>query len=568
MFKDTRKKLQGLVLGLLLLSIALPGCTAQGTETSPDATKAVTSEAASPEETALVETVAATEAAGPRVGGDFVISFGDQPDTLDAHKSGFSSMSSIVGKMGASLLALNADGKIVPYLAKSWEMSTDGLVWTFFLRHDVKFHNGDPVTAQDWVYTIQRMQNPETVSPNASMVEPITSIEAVDDYTLKITLDQPFYQLLNTLAIPSYLGVWSKRAIEEGGDRYGSSEVGVVGAGPYLFKEWVQDERIVLQRNPDYTWGPVLYEGCNTGPYFIDTIEYRIIPDYSTTLAALETAEIDFAGVTNKDLAMVEATGAYNIESALSTGVIYLEFNLRIAPFDNELFRQAINRTIDRDVIVNVTLNGSGQKNLTPISPAMIGYDPQIEASGLDYDPELAKELFQQAGYTYDEAGTLLKNGEAVKITLLSASDELAVKLAQILVSQFAAVGIELEIQSMEWGAQAQQMSAGNFEADIMEYGYRDTDILYLVYHSDSGFWNGINDPEVDRLLDLTRTEMDPVKHQEAINAAAEYLMEHAYMAPLLSYTSSTAISNKIAGYRYSPFIGMTLADAYFTDLP
>ena len=482
----------------------------------------------------------------------------------------FSVTSMVTSYIGASLVSMDVNGKIIPYLAESWDISEDGLTWTFHLREDAKFHNGDPVTANDWVYTFERFKDPATVSPNISMVKPITSYKAIDDYTLELKLDTPYYPMLNTLAGSSYLGVLSKRAIEEAGDQYGTTQSGAVGAGPYVFKEWVQDEKIILQRNPDFNWGPVLFEGCNSGPAYIDTIEFRIIPDYATQLAGLESGDLNYAGIQGKDVATVEATNNYTLLSSLDPAVRYFEFNLSKAPFDNEDFRQAINYSIDRDSIVKVVYPiGDGQKNLTPISPSMIGYDPAVEQAGLDYNPDKAKALFTELGYTLNADGMLEKDGQPLVLNMISTPDDTTVKIAQLLIEQLKAVGIELKLQTLEWGAMSQQLVSGDFEVDLMMYGYSDTDILYLIYHSSSGFWNKINDPEVDSLLDATRTEMDPVKHQAAVNAATTYLMEHAYAAPISTGISYNAISNNIGGVKYSNFIGgVSLLDAYFTDLP
>lgn len=298
MYKGVVKRvLSSAIFGTLLLGLALTGCAPQASGESPASTEAV----------AATEAIAATQApaaAGPKVGGNLVYGLWANPDTLDTQKTNFGVMDAVMSRVGASLVAMDVNGKIIPYLAESWETSSDGLTWTFHLKQGVKFHNGDPVTAQDWVYTIQRMQDPATTSPTAGMVEPITNVEAVDDNTLVMTLDKPFYPILDTLALSSYLGVLSKAAIDAAGTDYGTGEGGVVGAGPYRFKEWVQDEKIIIQRNPDFTWGPVYYEGCNTGPYYIDTIEFRIIPDYATSLAALDSGDLDFYDqIVSKDVA-------------------------------------------------------------------------------------------------------------------------------------------------------------------------------------------------------------------------------------------------------------------------
>lgn len=550
MSKGVKKIFQVAIFGSLMLSLAFTGCT-------PAATQEVTT--ASPEAAAAIS----------KVGGTLVLASTEEPDTLDVQKSSFA-ITDMVGQfIGVALVSKDTKGNYIPYMAESWETSEDGLTWTFHLRQDVKFHNGDLVTAKDWVYTFNRAKDPNFVSPvTAQMLAPVTSIEAKDDYTLLITLNEPYYYFLDNLTDSGYMGVISQRAVEEAGDKYGTTEGGAVGAGPYMFKEWVQDEKIVLTRNPDYNWGPVNFEGANTGAYSIENIEFRIMPDYATILAGLESGEISYASLTPKDVAGIESTGLYNILSNLATGLNYLEFNLSKPPFDDLNVRKAFSYAIDRETIVQVVLSGEGQKALTPLSPGMPGYSADIEQYAYDYDPAKAKEAFEAAGYTYNADNMLEKDGQPFEVTLDCTSDETTLKMAQILVSQFETVGVKATIQSSEWGALAEKLTAGDYNVTVMGYSYSSPDILTIVFNSKSGWWSKINDPEFDTLLQLTRTEMDPIKNQAAIDAAQKYEVEHSYMLPMANPISFAAIDKNITGHQYYPLLGLLLQNAYFTNLP
>jgi peptide/nickel transport system substrate-binding protein len=501
-----------------------------------------------------------------------VFAVNEEPDTLDEQKSSFAITDDIVSNIGASLVSKDTDGNYIPYMAESWETSADALVWTFHLKTTPKFHNGDPVTANDWVYSINRVKDPNFTSPvSASLFAPITSAIALDDYTLQLTLDAPFYPILENLASPGYAGVWSQRAIEEAGDQYGWSTA--IGAGPYIFKEWVQDEKLVLERNPDFTWGPEFYAGANTGPYYIETLEWRFVPDLATVLAGLEGDELSFASIDPKDIATIEDTGLYDIITGQRAHIWYLEFNLSKPPFDNVHVRRAFNYMLNRDEIIQVVRLGHGVKVLGPLSPAMIGYWPGQEEIGLDYNPDKVKEEFLAAGYTYSDYGTVLdpQGNQFVVDIWVESGDEEWMKTCQVIQGQFAALGVTLNIQQMEWTALSAKLTEGDYNLDLMGVGWSEADILYIMFHSSSNWWSQmakVPDAQLDALLEATRTETDAVARQDAVNAAVTYLVENAFIVPIQSGSFFRAVDKDLSGWIYSPFTGFVFSDAYFTNLP
>ncbi|MCU0514334.1 MAG: ABC transporter substrate-binding protein, partial [Anaerolineae bacterium] len=198
----------------------------------------------------LLFLVAIVPAQAQEPGGRMVIAINIEPTTFDAHLTNGAGSISLIG---ATLVARDPQtDDLVPYLATGWTTSADGLVWDFALREDVIFHNGDPLTAADYAWTFNRWLNPETASPSVAAVSAIIAAEAVDTYTLRLTLAIPFAPLLDNLTV-AYAQPLSRRAVEEGGSGYGVQPVGV---GPFRFKEWIPGERFVVERNPDYNWAP------------------------------------------------------------------------------------------------------------------------------------------------------------------------------------------------------------------------------------------------------------------------------------------------------------------------
>jgi peptide/nickel transport system substrate-binding protein len=558
------EKVFGLVLAVVFVLGLLAGCA------QPTATEAAPAATTPP--TAVPPTaVPPTEAPPSKIGGNLIYISTEEPDTLDIQTSVMSIASMVTSFMMDGLVSKDMNGKYVPSIAENWEISPDGLIWTFTIRQDVKFHNGDPLTANDWVYTFNRALDPNFVAPGtAPALASVESVVATDDYTLVITLKEPNFYFLDNLSINSYQGVISQRAVQEGGVKYGQSEIGIVGTGPYKFKEWVQDESIIIERNPDYSWGPIQFEGANTGPWNIETITFRVVPDMSTILASMEAGEVSLSGVQPQDVQTVTDTGYYNILSGPTPGIYYTLINSSKPPMDNVHFRRALNYATNRDEIVQVVLFGVGTKILGPLSPVMIGYNPIQETYGLDYNPDKAREEFQLAGYTYGADGMLLNpDSTPLEVNYWSTSDEVSIKGAQVWQAQMAAVGLKLNLQQLEWGTLAAQLAAGDYEFCLMGVGYPTADILYLAYHSPgAALWTFANDPTLDGLLEKMRTETDQTAQQEAVNAAVKYLIDNAYLVPFVSPLSFTALDINIADYQYSPMLGVLLQNAYFTNLP
>ncbi|MDD4089802.1 MAG: ABC transporter substrate-binding protein, partial [Tissierellia bacterium] len=214
-----------------------------------------------------------------------VIAYERDAETLNHIKTGWYSDSLIY--MYDRLVSRDYDFNYRPSLAKSWDTSEDGMVWTFHLREDVKFHNGKPLTAHDIKFTFDTILDPETASPSQSDFAAIKGLEVKDEYTVDVMLHQPFPNLLFVMSNTS-AGIVSQEAYEEYGDEYGINYV--VGTGPYMFQEWRQGDKIVIVKNPDYNWGPEWM--TNRGPALIDNIEFRVIPEENSRLMELEAGNV------------------------------------------------------------------------------------------------------------------------------------------------------------------------------------------------------------------------------------------------------------------------------------
>jgi peptide/nickel transport system substrate-binding protein len=499
---------------------------------------------------------------GPAVGGTLVYALRDEPDTLDVHKSGILFVPCQF--FGASLVARDPEtGELVPYLAESWTQSEDGLTYEFKLREDVKFHDGTPLTAQDYAYTFMRAIDPATQSPTAGQtLLGLANAEAVDDYTLRLTFSMPNAVLMDSLSNTCYLQPLPQAAVETMGDDFGRNPI---GTGPFKFKEWVTGEKIVLERNPDFNWGPAFTHG---GPPYIETLEFRIIPEYSTEIAGLESGDLDFAEVQTKDLQRIEDTGIAQMYAVgLGGSGLRIEMDSTRAPFDDVRVRQALNHAIDRQAIVQVVEGGAATPLNGPITPATYGYWPGEQYVGYAYDLAKAQALMAEAGYTPNADGVLEKDGKPLALRLAFSGQT---KLAEVLQQQFKALGVQVELQQMDYAVLTQTLSGNDWDMAIDQLGWPNAGVLYVMFSSQTiGGWNRSHTTSLDPLV----FGMVLATSEEAFMKTAADLqrgiLEGAYGAPIYAPIAHYALNNRIQGPVYTPASRwLYLWDAYIETGP
>jgi peptide/nickel transport system substrate-binding protein len=558
------------VVLVIIASLGLAACTPAAVETTTqppveEATQPAVQEATQAPTVEVAPTEVPTEA-GPTVGGTLVWAFSAEPESLDPAKTGASVSDTVLGFIGCSLLSLDVDGNAVPYVASSWDVSTDGLTYTFHLRDDVKFANGKPVTAQDFAFEYLRALDPDTASPAAGPgLGDIQSITAIDDLTLEIVLGSPMFSFLFSIADPGYMQPVNQEDFETlGADAFARAPI---GCGPYKLAEWETGSKITLERNPDYNWGPADAVE-NAGAYYIDQIEFRIIPEVATIAAGLEAGEIDVANITQTDKEYLSTLDVVKIEGYQQAGLRpYVAINVSHPPFDDINVRKAFNLAIDRQAALQVLAQGDGTIQYGPLSPAQIGYWSGVEQIGYGFDPDQAAGLMEQSGYAKDADGFWAKDGQRLSLTLYTLPIETWVKAAELVQQQFKEFGLDITLVQQDQGVLLPIVLG--LEYDITMFGMTspEADILWAMFQSSQigGFnYAGVNDPELDAILDRTRTETDPAARQEAVDEAQKRIVEQAYTIPLYVPINYIAINSKIAGYRFSNIRFLDLDSAYF----
>lgn len=547
---------------VLIASLGLAACQPAAEE--PAAEEPAAEEPAA-EEPAAEEPA---EEVDSKVGGTLIYGIAAEPDTLDPAKTGSGVSDLVMNFLGCSLVTYDQEGVTVPYVAETWDVSEDGLTYTFNLRDDVKYHDGKPVTAQDFAWEYTRALDPETASPSTGpSLGNVESLTALDDYTLEVKLASANFPFLFALSDPGYMQPVKQETFESmGADAFSRAPV---GCGPYKFVEWATGSSLTVERNPEFNWGPAgAWE--NTGPWYIETIEFRIIPEIATISAGLESGEIHIAGITQNDKDYLESLEVVNIEGSLQPGLRpYVALNASHYPFDDVKVRQAFNLALNREAAVEVLAKGDAMVQYGPLSPAQIGYWDGVEEIGYNYDVERAAALMEEAGFVKDDDGFYGKDGERISLTLYTLPIETWVKAAELVQQQYKEFGIELTIQQDDQGVLIPLILGGEYDISMFGMTHPEADILWLMFHSSQigGFnYAMVSDPVLDELLDRTRTETDPAARQEAVNEAQQYIVEQAFTIPLYAPINYTAINAKVMDYRFSDLRALDLDSAYLAE--
>ena len=495
------------------------------------------------------------------MGGTLRVALPADITSLDLHKTSRGDDALLVGQwFHGTLVSQNADGEFIPYLAESWGFSEDGLTWTFNLRDDVKFHNGDPLTAHDFVWTYERSQDPDLASPGTGRRLAGLTFDAPDDYTLQLNFQSPTISLLQFITW-AYMAPMSQRAVEELGAEY---ELSPVGTGPYKVVEVRPGEGVTLERWDEYNWGPEFFEGANTGPYNFDSVVFSILPEEATRVAALESGDIDFVnGISNPlDVPILEDAGVA-VQSAPFGQVRLVYLQNHIPPFDDVRVRQALNYAVNREEITQIVTDGADQISRGPISPGMVGYDAAIEEQcGYGFNLDMAKELMQEAGYSYGDDGMLITpDGEPFSVTLIAETVDSGTAYAEVLQSMWRELGVGIEIELVEPSILYPRLTERDYQ---MGYGRRggwtSYDYLFAIYHSSTGrdlpgsMRSAVSDPTTDALLEKNRgMAIDNPELQGSVNELYCHVAENAYSVWISDGVFRPSVGPRVQGFVAGP---------------
>ncbi len=468
-----------------------------------------------------------------------------EPDTLDPQVTGAAVTGQIDAYIGDSLVALSPGNQIVPDLARSYTVSSDGLLYSFTLRQDVTFQDGTPLDAAAYVATFKRLLNPATrAGVEAGRLGQVAAVTATGKYTFTIRLAKPYVYLLYNLTDSNYIPL-SPTALKVGAAGFGRKPV---STGPWQVQQWQTGSQIVLVRNPRYHWGPSFVQ---SRPPSIDKIIFRILPNSASSTDALQSGEVDELPLPAASVARIQSSGQYTILKSLQDGVGFLEFNVTRAPFTDIVVRQAINAAIDKQAVVQVALSGLGVPVYGVLSPVIQGYWPGIKNYGPAYNPQKALALLAKDGYVMHN-GLLEKNGTPLSFTAVTFAFEPFQKTALVVQAQLKQVGITMNIQQQDLASAIATEQQGKSAADFEEYIYPLADIFYTWFHSSqigSGFADShYKDSKLDALIVKMRTTADTAARDALLVQLEKYVSDKALWVPLWDPYVYTALQPRVKG--------------------
>ena len=444
------KRRMGLVLaGTLAFSLALSGCGGSKGDGAGSESSAV--------QAGTGETTGASQAdSGVDTAGFMMDVLNADIQTADVQKTSkdYTVPTNIYDRLVEIEVDDQGTSKIVPSLAEDWDISGDGLEYTFHLRQGVKFQNGNDFTAEDVVYTFNRLLTVQggvntelldQVKGAAELIEgsadTLEGVEAVDDYTVKVTLKEPFAAFLSCLTAPG-LSIYDSEATEAAGDQFGMDPAVTVGTGPFKFAGWTFNDQLVLEKNEDYWKGAPELPG----------VVIKIIPDTETQTMMFESGELDLIDldfVTDAADRFLE-TYPDQIVQGPRVGITYFTMNFNIERFQDVKVRQAVQMAIDRQAILDALYGGRGQVEHGIYPFGLIGFNDG--KNKISYDPEGAKALLTEAGY--GSGFTMELAADA------SASDTVTMAL-EIIKEQLAEAGIHAEIKNYDESTWLETRKAG-----------------------------------------------------------------------------------------------------------
>lgn len=553
------KKLALLLAAVLVLSLGLAACNstpASGSTPAGTSTPAASTSSTTGEEKILS------------------IQIGSNPETIDPALNSAVDGGNMIIFAFDNLLGIDENNQIIPALAESWETSEDGLTWTFHLRDGLKWSDGTDLTAEDFVYSWQRVADPDTAAPYGETVlnmvkgynEAIGLPDAegnptVDPDPTKLGVTAPDAQtLVVELAVPcayfdklaafATLSPVNRATIEANGDAWAIDPASYVTSGAFYMSEWVQDSYIMFTKNPNY-W--------NADAIKLDGIKCLLIEDQNASYSAYQTGEaMMIKDVPTEEVPSLRENPEFHVDTNL--GTYYISLNNQLEQFSDARVRRALSLAIDRDYVANTLMQGTYTPAYNFIGTGVVDWDgsafmdnanggePYI---GTDFDANLAeaKELMAEAGYP-DGAGF-------PTITYSTNDAGYHRVVAEYLQQAWAELGITLQVDVVEWASFTPLRRAGDYEISRNGwlFDYNDpSNQLELLYSTNGNNDGKYNSADFDAAIDASRAEADPEVRSGYLHEAEDILMEDMALIPVAYYNDFYLQSERVTGSWHSPY--------------
>ena len=536
-----------LVLAGILLAACAPAATATTAAPPPAATQA-------PNATEAPTATEAAVAKEPAVvsGGVLTLGIPVEPETLDPGDAIYVQEQFILMNLFDSLLSMAPDGSLHPGLASSWEPNADFSEFTFKLRQDVTFHDGTPFNADAVKASFDHIVSPDVLeSGGKSLLQDHKYKETVvvDPYTVTVKFEVPYPTFLRDAA-RQWLSISSPTALTKYGKDYGRNPV---GTGPFKFSKWDAQSQIVIERNPDYKWGPEF--AAHQGPAYLDQVVFRILPEAATRTTAFETGEVQMAGDPPAlDAISLSESGKAKVESFAQPGVpAILMINTTKAPTDDINVRKAMILAVNQDELAKTAFQSLGMPAYSVISPTTWGYDEK-SAELYKYNLDEAKSLLETAGWK-DTNGDGIREKDGKTLTLdWPDNPAWSESFNELIMGYLKAAGFDVTYRSMDDNAAYDELLAGKYTLVYMYWTRADPSPLRYLFHSENiggGAWTNFKDAELDAALTDADTQTDETVRKQDYVKAQEIIMQNALVVPMFTVNTTYLVDPTVKGFSF-----------------
>jgi peptide/nickel transport system substrate-binding protein len=507
-----------------------------------------------------VPTASATAQDKPKRGGTITIGRNHDADTLYPGRStGLSAIATNL-LLYDGLVLHDFQMKIRPALAERWETSADGLTWTFYLRKNVKFHCGAPLTAQDVKDHFDRWIDPKEAFPTRAKVASLAETRVADEHTVVCKLKNPTLVFLNNVSQTewSYASIPHAKHVAQYGQDYGVVPASVCGTGPFRLKDWSKDDRMELVRHDGYAWGSPAYD--NTAAPWVDRIVFRTLPEDAARAAELEAGGIDLdIDVSPQHIARLEGRGV-KVTSIPRLSSNHIGFNVEKEVFKDARVRKAVAHAVNRQEIVQFVMKGQADVSHGFLHPLVAGASTkeQMRPFMADFGLDKSRQLLTEAGWTPGAGGMRGKDGKPLSATLYVFT-ELHERIVTPVQAQLRQVGFDLQLKRLEAAAFTSATRAGEHDARFLPMIYSSADFLYFFVSAaipspNTTRWR---DERTDALFQQSQTSLKDAERVKAFQGIEQRLVGEAVVVPIQHVRWIFGSRPRAHGLKYHPIHGI-----------